>query len=70
MGEEEIKQRYKVFAVACREHNLVAEGAVAGFAVVGVPYGTVIQSMGIIGDVAETAGLVMVVDQDEDQDDE
>lgn len=61
MEDDELKSRYATFAEGCREHDLKVEGAVRGCLVVAVPWGKAEESLPIIMEYAETAGLEMVM---------
>jgi len=57
--KEALRQKFRVFCQACKEHDLKPEGAVAGYVVVAVPKGTYERSLKVILENAETAGLKM-----------
>jgi len=66
IGRVELNKRFSTFCNACREHDYVPEGAVAGYVVVAVPWGKAEDAVPVILGCAETAGLDMEVMLEED----
>lgn len=67
MPRAELEKRFSVFCQACREHECYPECAVAGYVVVAVPYGEGEESLTVILQCAETAGLDMEMMTEEDE---